>query len=141
MSNRHVESVVIMVVDDDLEVRKLIIEYLMTVGFKNFIEADNGTDAYSVLDDPFQRIDLIISDWEMPKTTGYILLKALRQHPHRSKLPFIMVTSQQSKERLKISRAAMSKVNHYIIKPFRAHTLIEKVWVALGYESLATNVG
>lgn len=140
MAAPRIDRAVILVVDDDDEVRKVIIEYLTISGFKNFLEARDGTEAYAILNEPFRRVDLVISDWEMPRTTGITLLRALRQHRHRAKVPFIMITSQQSKERLKISRAAESKVDHYIVKPFRYQTLVEKVWKALGYENFAPEV-
>src|SRR5262245_54124566 len=92
------DRAVILIADDDDEVRKVIIEYLMVSGFKNFLEAKDGSEAYQMLNEN-RRIDLIISDWEMPNTTGLTLLRALRQHRVRNKTPFIMITSQQSKER------------------------------------------
>ncbi len=127
------DRTVILIADDDEEIRKVIIEYLTVSGFKNFLEAKDGSEAYKLLNDN-RRIDLVISDWEMPNTTGLTLLRAVRQHRIRAKTPFIMITSQQSKERLKISRAAQSEVSDYIIKPFRARTLLEKVWKALGHD-------
>lgn len=130
---QKIDRAVILVADDDDEVRKVIIEYLMVSGFKNFIEARDGSEAYKVLNEN-RRIDLVISDWEMPNTTGLTLLRAVRQHRIRAKTPFIMITSQQSKERLKISSAKQSKVDDYIVKPFRARTLLEKVWKALGHD-------
>lgn len=139
-TNQRIDRMVILIVDDDAEIRKIIIEYLTMSGFKNFLEANDGTEAYVLLNEAFRRIDLVISDWEMPRTSGITLLRALRQHRHRAKIPFIMITSQQSKERLKISRAAQSKVDHYIVKPFRAQTLLEKVWKALGFENFLPEV-
>ncbi len=121
----------VLVVDDDQMVRQIIIQNLRTIGFQKFLEAANGTDAHKYILDPLQRVDLIICDWEMPKTDGLTLLRAVRGHRSRGKVPFIMVTSQQSQERLKITKAAQHEVNAYIVKPFRAETLRQKVFQVL----------
>jgi len=122
------ERMNILVVDDDDVVRKIIIEHLTSFGFKHFLEAADGSEAYRFIVDPIQRIDLIISDWEMPRTDGLTFLRAVRQHKHRQDTPFIMVTSQQSQERQKISSAKKHHVDSYIVKPFRGETLREKVF-------------
>lgn len=127
----NVSKYVILVVDDDQEIRSIIINYLSFFGFKNFTQASDGSEAYRYILDSTQKIDLIISDWEMPKTDGLTLLKAVRKHTFRSKTPFIMVTSQQSQERLKITHAKRHSVDCYIVKPFRAEVLRSKVWEAL----------
>ena len=128
---------VILIVDDDPEIRSIVKNYMIHFGFKNFIEAKDGAEAYRFVLDTIQRIDLIISDWEMPLTDGLALLRAVRKHTSRSETPFIMVTSQQSQERLKISNAKKHQVDCYIIKPFRAEVLKEKVWHALNLHELA----
>ncbi len=122
---------IVLVVDDDKIVRGIIIEQLRAVGFEKFIEAGNGTEAHKFILDPLQRIDLIICDWEMPKTDGLTFLRAVRAHRHRNETPFIMVTSQQSQERLKISAAKKHEVDAYIVKPFRADVLRAKVFEVL----------
>jgi len=137
MNVAQMEKMVILIVDDDSEIRMIIKNYLLHFGFKNFLEAKDGAEAYRFVLDSIQRIDLIISDWEMPLTDGLALLRAVRKHTHRSNTPFIMVTSQQSQERLKISNAKKAQVDCYIIKPFRAEVLKDKVWTALKlYEHL-----
>jgi two-component system chemotaxis response regulator CheY len=128
---------VILIVDDDPEIRSIVKNYMIHFGFKNFIEAKDGAEAYRYVLDTIQRIDLIISDWEMPLTDGLALLRAVRKHTTRSETPFIMVTSQQSQERLKISNAKKHQVDCYIIKPFRAEVLKEKVWTALKLNDFA----
>lgn len=122
----------ILIVDDDSEIREIIKNYLIHFGFKSFLEAKDGAHAFRFVLDARQKIDLIISDWEMPNADGLTLLRAVRKHRTKSETPFIMVTSQQSQERLKISSAKKNSVDCYIIKPFRAETLQEKVWEALG---------
>ncbi len=131
MKDVTLDKRVILIVDDDPEIRSIVKNYMIHFGFKNFIEAKDGAEAYRFVLDTIQRIDLIISDWEMPLTDGLALLRAVRKHTTRSETPFIMVTSQQSQERLKISNAKKHQVDCYIIKPFRAEVLKEKVWAAL----------
>jgi two-component system chemotaxis response regulator CheY len=121
----------VLVVDDDDMIRNIIVQQLRTIGFQKFIEAANGTEAHKFILDPLQRVDLIICDWEMPKTDGLTFLRAVRASRHRGKTPFIMVTSQQSQERMKISKAKRHEVDAYIVKPFRAETLRAKVFQVL----------
>lgn len=125
------ERMIVLVVDDEVEVRKVIIEHLISFGFKNFIESNDGAEAFRYVIDQIQRIDLIISDWEMPRTDGLTFLRGVRAQKHRTDTPFIMVTSQQSQERMKISNAKKHHVDSYIVKPFRGETLREKVFQVL----------
>jgi DNA-binding response OmpR family regulator len=131
MNMMKLERMVVLVVDDDDVVRKIVIEHLTSFGFKVFLEARDGAEAFRYVVDQIQRIDLIISDWEMPRTDGLTFLRAVRAHKHRSETPFIMVTSQQSQERMKISSAKKHNVNSYIVKPFRGEVLREKVFQVL----------
>lgn len=129
------ERLIVMVVDDDEVVRKIIVEHMQGFGFKNFIEAKDGAEAYRFIQDPIQRLDLILCDWEMPRTDGLTLLRALRANKSKADVPFIMITSQQSQERMKISKARVHEVSSYIVKPFRGEVLKEKVFsVLLEYE-------
>jgi DNA-binding response OmpR family regulator len=121
----------VLVVDDDEMIRGIIIEQLRTIGFQKFIESSDGAEAFKVVIDPLQRVDMIICDWEMPKADGLTLLRAVRQSRHRATVPFIMVTSQQSQERMKISKAKRHEVDAYIVKPFRAEVLRAKVFQVL----------
>jgi two-component system chemotaxis response regulator CheY len=130
-SMMKLERMVVLVVDDDEVVRKIVIEHLMSYGFKHFLEAKDGTEAFKYIVDSIQRVDLIISDWEMPRTDGLTFLRAVRANKHRAETPFIMVTSQQSQERQKISSAKAHHVDSYIVKPFRGETLREKVFQVL----------
>lgn len=134
-------GVTILVVDDDAMVRNIIIEYLQGFGFKNILEAKNGDHALKFLNDKDQLVDLIISDWEMPKVDGLVLLKAVRKHPVRTKTKFIMVTSQASRERIKISQARQWKVDGYIVKPFRGEVLRNKIFSVLGWDQTSEEAG
>jgi two-component system chemotaxis response regulator CheY len=125
------ERMNILVVDDDEVVRKIIVEHLMSYGFKHFLEGKDGSEAFRFIVDQTQRIDLVISDWDMPRTDGLTFLRAVRAQKHRQDTPFIMVTSQQDQERDKISNAAKHHCDAYIVKPFRGETLREKVFQVL----------
>lgn len=125
------DRMIVMVADDDEVVRKIIIEHLTSFGFKNFLEARDGAEAFRFVVDQTQRIDLILSDWEMPRTDGLTFLRAVRAQRYRSETPFIMITSQQDQEREKITSAARHHVDSYIVKPFRGDTLREKVFQVL----------
>lgn len=130
----------VLVVDDDPMIRNIIVQNLKTIGFQKFLEAANGSDAHKFILDPLQNVDLIICDWEMPKTDGLTFLRAVRSHRTRAQTPFIMVTSQQSQERMKITKAAQNEVSAYIVKPFRAETLRQKVFQVL-FEAMEKNAG
>jgi len=118
----------VLVVDDDKMIRDIVIQHLRAMGFVKFLEAGDGSEAYKQLVDPTARVDLILCDWEMPRTDGLTFLRAVRKNRFRAKTPFIMITSQQSQERMKISKAKKNLVDAYIVKPFRAEVLREKVF-------------
>ena len=140
MSQVKLERLIVLVFDDDEVVRKLIIEHLMSFGVKTFLEANDGTEAFRFIVDPLQRIDLIISDWEMPRTDGLTFLRAVRASKYKNNTPFIMVTSQQSHERMKITEAKVHHVDAYIVKPFRGDILREKVLqVLIAFEERESN--
>ncbi|MFN7824899.1 MAG: response regulator [Pseudobdellovibrionaceae bacterium] len=123
----RIDRLIVLVADDDEVVRKVIMEHLELFGIKNILEARDGSEAYRFVVDSTQRIDLIISDWEMPRTDGLTFLRAVRSTKGREDTPFIMVTSQQSQERVKISKAKQHHVDSYIVKPFKGDVLREKI--------------
>lgn len=123
----------VVVVDDDSQVLEVVVEYLEFFGLCNVKQFTKPQSALLYIQDTNNQIDIIFSDWEMKHLSGLDLLKAVRGNPNRKETPFIMVTSQSSMERIKITRAVQSKVDAYIIKPFRAETLKEKVWKVLGW--------
>lgn len=132
MSNNVTERLTVLVVDDDADIRDIIKNYLISYGFRLIIEAKDGTEAYRIILSGNPKVDLIVSDWDMPRTDGLALLKAVRGHNSRSGTPFIMVTSQQqSQEREKIMQAKKYGVTSYIVKPFESETLHEKIKQAL----------
>lgn len=118
-----------LVVDDDDGARQIIVDYLTAFGYKNLHQAKDGAEAIEILNKT--KIDFVISDWDMPGTTGYDLLMALRNDERFKGIPFVIVTSPVSEEKEKIADAATASVDGYILKPFRAEVLREKIDHAL----------
>jgi two-component system chemotaxis response regulator CheY len=125
----------ILVIDDDAMVKSILVEYLQTMGFKNIVAAKNSASALQIIQDQKVRIDLFVSDWEMPEVSGLTLLKAVRNHPQRKNTPFLLVTSQRSMERFKITQAAQWAVNGYMMKPFRLEAFSQKIFEVMGWMS------
>ena len=121
-------SIKILIVDDFSTMRKIIRNILTQLGFKNILEADDGTTALEILKK--EKVDLIISDWNMPKMSGLELLKAVRSDENLKDIPFVMVTAEAQKEN--ILEAIKYKVNQYIVKPFTPETLKEKLEKVFG---------
>lgn len=123
----------ILVVDDDAMVKSIFVEYLQTMGFKNIMAAPKSNQALQIIQNHKTKIDLIISDWEMPEVSGLTLLKAVRNHPGRKGTPFLLVTSQRSMERFKITQAVQWSVNGYLIKPFRIDVFKKKIFEIMNW--------
>jgi len=113
----------ILVVDDFSTMRRIIKNILRQLGYNNIVEADDGTAAVGVLER--EKIDFIISDWNMPQMTGIELLRHVRQTEQFKDTPFLMVTAEAQQEN--IIEAVKAKVSNYIVKPFTADTLQEKI--------------
>ncbi len=113
----------ILVVDDFATMRKVIRNILKQVQYENIVEAEDGLAALNVLKS--QKIDFVISDWNMPNMTGYDLLKAVRADAEIGKTPFLMVTAESLQEN--VVAAVKAGVSNYIVKPFTAETLNEKI--------------
>lgn len=112
-----------LVVDDFSTMRRIVKNILRDMEFKNILEAEDGTAAIQVLST--QKVDLIVSDWNMPKMNGLELLKHVRSTENIKDIPFLMVTAEAQKEN--ILEAVKAKVSNYIVKPFTAATLAEKL--------------
>jgi len=121
-------NIKVLVVDDFATMRRIVKNILSQLGYKAVIEADDGTTAMNVLKQ--EKIGLIISDWNMPKMTGLDLLKNVRANPEWAKIPFIMVTAEAQQDNIIL--AVKAKVSQYIVKPFTADTLGEKINKVLG---------
>jgi two-component system chemotaxis response regulator CheY len=114
----------ILIVDDFPTMRKIIRQVLSQIGYLDVIEASDGQVALSVLKEN-PDVKFIISDWNMPNMTGVELLRAIRSNPAHSQVPFLMVTAEADKEN--IVEAVKNGANNYIVKPFNAATLREKI--------------
>ena len=113
----------ILIVDDFSTMRRIIKNLLRDLGFTNTHEADDGLTALPMLQSG--NFDFLVSDWNMPGMTGIDLLKAVRADPKLASLPVLMVTAETKREQ--IIMAAEAGVNGYVIKPFTAGTLEEKI--------------
>lgn len=113
----------ILIVDDFSTMRRIIKNLLRDLGFNNTQEADDGNTALPMLQQG--QFDFLVTDWNMPGMTGIDLLKAVRSDAKLASLPVLMVTAEAKKEQ--IIEAAQAGVNGYIVKPFTAVTLKEKI--------------
>jgi two-component system chemotaxis response regulator CheY len=113
----------ILIVDDFSTMRRIIKNLLRDLGFSNTHEADDGTTALPMLRNG--NFDFLVTDWNMPGMQGIDLLKAVRADPKLASLPVLMVTAEAKKDQ--IVEAAQAGVNGYIVKPFTAQTLGEKI--------------
>ncbi len=113
----------VLVVDDFATMRRIVKNILTQLGYKNIIEADDGSTAVDILKN--ESVDMIISDWNMPKMTGLELLKHVRADADMADTPFIMVTAEAQQDNIIL--AVKAKVSQYIVKPFTAETLGEKI--------------
>lgn len=114
----------ILVVDDFPTMRRIVKTLMKQNGFVNFIEADDGAIGYEKLKSE-PNIEFIISDWNMPNMTGIEFLKTVRADPKFKHLPFLMVTAEAEKEN--IIEAVKAGVSNYVVKPFTAQVLSEKL--------------
>ncbi|MDR3417537.1 MAG: chemotaxis response regulator CheY [Nevskia sp.] len=117
------KNIRILVVDDFSTMRRIVKNLLHDLGYANTTEADDGKTAWATLQT--QPFDLIITDWNMPGMTGLDLLKNIRGDARFASLKVLMVTAEAQREQ--IIEAAKAGVNGYIIKPFTAVTLKEKL--------------
>jgi two-component system chemotaxis response regulator CheY len=126
-----IREMTILIVDDDRTIREIIMQNLRGLGFQRFLHASNGVEGFKHVQSSPKPVNLVLCDWDMPVADGLTLLRAVRGDDLYKNTPFIMVTAQQTQERLKISQAAKYKVDAYIVKPFQAETLRKKVMQVL----------
>ena len=113
----------ILIVDDFSTMRRIIKNILKQLGYENVEEAENGADAYEKLDG--EKFDFVITDWNMPVMDGLGLLKKIRTDPDQKHIPVLMVTAEAEKD--KVVTAIQAGVNNYVVKPFTAEVLKEKM--------------
>lgn len=113
----------ILTVDDFSTMRRIIRNMLKQLGYNNIMEAEDGAVALSLLQR--EKIDFVISDWNMPNMNGLELLKAIRADDNLKPIPVLLVTAEALKEN--VIEAVKAGVNNYVVKPFTAETLQEKI--------------
>tara|TARA_R110002110_G_scaffold119117_4_gene293461 strand:- start:514 stop:891 length:378 start_codon:yes stop_codon:yes gene_type:complete len=113
----------ILIVDDFSTMRRIIKNLLRDLGYTNTSEADDGKTALPMLQGG--DFDFLVTDWNMPGMTGIDLLKAVRADGKLSSLPVLMVTAEAKRDQ--IVEAATAGVNGYVVKPFTAAALKEKI--------------
>ena len=121
-------SMPVLVVDDYKTMLRIISNLLKQLGFENVEEASDGTEALEKMKKT--GYGLVISDWNMEPMTGYELLLKVRNDDGLKRTPFIMVTAESKTEN--VIAAKKAGVNNYIVKPFNAATLKQKITAVLG---------
>lgn len=113
----------IMVIEDVDLMKRLIIKHLNNMGFTDLVDASNGREALEKL--RFTKVDFIITDWIMPNISGIELTKFLRSNKAYEKIPILIISSNDEKE--DVQKALRAGVNDYIVKPFTAEVLKNKI--------------
>ena len=116
-------SMPILVVDDYNTMVRIIRNLLRQLGFSDVDDAADGSAALAKMNG--KKYGLVISDWNMEPMTGYELLKQVRANPQMASTPFIMITAESKTEN--VVAAKQAGVNNYIVKPFNAETLKNKI--------------
>lgn len=123
----------LLVVDDFATMRRIVSNLLRESGATHITEAENGVEALRKLE--AGNFKFVVSDWNMPNMNGLELLQAVRSSPQLKDLPFLLVTAEARKEN--IVDAAQAGADGYIVKPFTAATLSEKIMMILKRKGLA----
>jgi two-component system chemotaxis response regulator CheY len=123
------KSINVLIVDDYRTMLRIIRNLLKQLDFNNVEEATDGTEALAKL--RAGNFGLVISDWNMQPMTGLDLLKEVRADARLKDMPFIMITAESKTEN--VIAAKQAGVSNYIVKPFNAETLREKIEKVLGH--------
>jgi two-component system chemotaxis response regulator CheY len=115
----------ILVVDDMMTMRKLVSKVCKDIGFTDITEAADGEIAWKALIAASPPIGLVISDWNMPNTSGLDFLRLVRADEKYKALPFILVTAEAEKHQ--IVEALKAGVSNYVVKPFTPQALTDKI--------------
>ncbi len=113
----------VLVVDDFATMRKIVRNILKQIGFEDILEAEDGTAALRLIKN--DQVGLVVTDWNMPNMSGLDLLREIRQNPQTTNLPVLMVTAEGLKEN--VMEAVKAGVSNYVVKPFTAEVLQEKI--------------
>jgi two-component system, chemotaxis family, chemotaxis protein CheY len=122
------ETIKILVVDDMPAIRDLVKSQLRVLNYRNVVEAGDGEAGFNIVSKAMESgapVDLIISDWNMPKMTGLEFLKQVRASAQLSKTPFLLLTSESEREQ--VTEAILAGVSQYIVKPFAAKSFEDKL--------------
>ncbi|WP_443113344.1 response regulator [Herbaspirillum seropedicae] len=114
-----------LVVDDFSTMRRIVSGLLKELEYTKIVEADDGSSALKILESGASNITFVLTDWNMPVMDGLTLLKKIRSTPALSHLPVLMITAEAKKENIVL--AAQEGADGYIVKPFNATTLKEKI--------------
>jgi len=116
-------SMTVLIVDDFATMRRILKNIFRKLGYSSIIEADDGTTALEALKK--EKVDLIVSDWNMPKMSGLDLLKTIRASSQYKDTPFLMVTAEAQKKN--VIDAVEAGVSNYIVKPFSQEQILDKL--------------
>jgi len=116
-------SMKVLVVDDFATMRKIVRNILKQIGFTNIVEADDGANALSIIKE--DKIDFVVTDWNMPNMTGLELLRNIRATEKAKNTPVLMVTAEGLADN--VVDAVKAGVDNYIVKPFTAETVQAKI--------------
>jgi len=114
-----------LVVDDFSTMRRIVSGLLKELEYTKIVEADDGSTALKILESGASNVTFVLTDWNMPVMDGLTLLKKIRGTPALAHLPVLMITAEAKKEN--IVTAAQEGADGYIVKPFNAATLKEKI--------------
>jgi two-component system, chemotaxis family, chemotaxis protein CheY len=126
------EKKIILVVEDFASVREFVCETLQKKGY-NTIGAANGNEAYSLLADKKQEVNLVLADYYMPDCTGFELLKRIKANSETASIPVIFLTTGSSPEKIREAREA--GLTAWIKKPYRAETFFAQIENAVSLQS------
>jgi two-component system chemotaxis response regulator CheY len=119
-----------LIVDDSSTMRRIIINTLTKLGYKEFHEAGNGREGLEKLEKlAGTPVDMIITDWNMPEMSGIDFIRAIRANSATKLLPVLMVTTNAAED--DIVAALKAGVNNYVVKPFTPDTIREKIQSAM----------
>jgi two-component system chemotaxis response regulator CheY len=113
----------ILVVDDSSTMRRIVSNALNNIGYNNITLAEDGSDALKKI--KATQFDAIMTDWNMPKMDGLSLVREVRKMPNYQEVPIVMITTEGGKR--EVITAIKEGVNNYIVKPFTAQTLKNKL--------------
>jgi len=116
----------ILVVDDSVTMRRIIINSLKSSGFDDTVEAGNGVEGLANM----EGVELILTDWNMPEMDGLTFVKEIRKTDLYADIPIVMITTEGAKT--EVIEALKHGVNNYVVKPFDKETLLKKVKATIG---------